>query len=497
MTSLAGKLIKSSFFRVFNLVATILVTFFMMPFVIGHIGDRWYGLWILAGSFTGYFGFLDLGLSTANERFISRALGTGDMEEVNVVFNTSLFLFVAAGILTIIISAVIAGVTTWFVHNPLDIRVFRIIILAVGLTMAFSFPARAFEGVLFAHVRFYVMSITDMVKILIRTALLVYFLGRGYGIITVAIISLGSELLYNVAISAIVIRRFPELRIGWSYATRSRIKPLFGYSIYSFIANVADKLKYHLDAFVITAVLGLSLVTHYNIGSRISSYYILFITAATALVIPVFSTFEGLKDYDQIREKFLFFTKMNTILSMLLGGAIVIYGKAFISRWMGTGYLDAYDVLIALMISSIVTTIQITSKSLLYGLSKHKMYAYTVILEGIANLTISLILVRTLGILGVALGTTIPALVVNLYVLPRYAIRVIQLRLSQYLKVILGPILLGSAVYAVCWLLVRNQIANSFKSILLLGAGTSAIFILVNVLVLISRDERRKLRIPL
>jgi O-antigen/teichoic acid export membrane protein len=467
-----------------------------MPFVIGAIGDRWYGLWILAGSFTGYFGFLDLGLSTANERFISRALGTGDKEEINVIFNTSLFLFILAGALTIVVSAVIALITPWFVSSAEDIRVFRIIILAVGATMTLSFPTRAFEGVLFAHVHFYVMNITDTFKILLRTALLVYYLSRGHGIVMLAAISLGCEVLYNITISTIVIRRFPDLRIGLSYVTRGRIRPLFGYSIYSFISNVADKLKYHLDAFVITAVLGLSLVTHYNIGSRISNYYILFITAATALVIPVFSTFEGLGDYDQIREKFLFFTKMNTILSMFLGGAIVIYGKAFISRWMGTGYLDAYDVLIALMVGSILTTIQITSKSLLYGLSKHRMYAITVIIEGIANLALSLVLVRRYGILGVALGTTIPALVVNLFVLPYYAIRVIRLPLSSYLKVNMGPILLGTAVHVGCWLLVRNYVMNSYSSILLLGGGTSVIFILVNILVLLGRDERKKLRIP-
>jgi O-antigen/teichoic acid export membrane protein len=469
----------------------------MMPFVIGAIGDRWYGLWILAGSFTGYFGVLDFGLSTANERFISRSLGTGDDEEVNVIFNTSLFLFVLAGVLTILVSVGIAVVTQYFVEDALDVRIFKFIILASGVTMAVSLPTRAFEGVLFAHIQFYVMNLTDTLKLLLRTALLVYYLSRGQGIITLAIISLGSEMIYNIIISLIVIRRFPELKIGLSYVTRERMKPLFGYSIYSFISNVADKLKYHLDAFVITVVLGLSLVTHYNIGSRISNYYILFITAATALVIPVFSTFEGIGDYDKIREKFIFFTKMNTILSMFLGGTIIIYGKAFISRWMGTGYLDAYDVLMALMIGSIVTTIQITSKSLLYGLSKHRMYAITVIFEGIANLVLSLILVRRFGILGVAMGTTIPALVVNLFILPYYAIRVIDLPVSKYLRTNAGPILFGAAVHIGCWLLVRNYVMSSYRIILLLGAGTSTIFILANIIVLLGRDERRSLKIPI
>ena len=496
MEGLAGKLIKSSFFRVFNLVATILVTFFMMPFVIGSIGDRWYGLWILAGSFTGYFGFLDLGLSTANERFISRALGTGDMEEVNRVFNTCFFLFLIAGIVTIVASVAIAAVTQYVVDDPNDVYVFRFIILAVGIAMAVSFPVRTYEGVLYAHVKFYVVNIIDTLKLILRTFLLVYFLSRGYGLLTLAIISLSSEILQHMAIVLYVTKRFPEVELRFSAFTRERVGALFGYSVYSFISNVADKLKYHLDAFVITGALGLAMVTHYNIGSRIASYYLLLITAATALVMPIFSTFEGLGDYDQIREKFLFFTKLNTILSVFLGGSILIYGRAFIMRWMGTEYLDSYDVLVALMVGAVVTTVQITSKSLLYGLSKHRMYAFIVIVEGAANLILSLILVQRYGIVGVALGTTIPAVIVNLFILPAYANRVIDMPLWKYAKVVLAAVLVGGAVHLLSWLAVRNFLMMSYSRIAILGAATSIVFILVNAFVLLSRDERKHFRSP-
>jgi O-antigen/teichoic acid export membrane protein len=497
MSGLAGKLIKSSFFRVFNLVATILVTFFMMPFVIGSIGDRWYGLWILAGSFTGYFGFLDLGLSTANERFISRALGTGDSKEVNRVFNTCFFLFLIAGMITILASVVIAAVTHHFVKDPNDAYVFRFIIMAVGIAMAISFPVRTFEGVLYAHVKFYVVNVIDTLKLILRTFLLVYFLSRGYGIITLAVISLSSEILQHTVIAVYVIRKFPEVRLGLGCFTRGMVRTLFGYSIYSFISNVADKLKYHLDAFVITGTLGLAMVTHYNIGSRIASYYLLLITAATALVMPIFSAFEGLGDYDQIREKFVFFTKLNVILSVFLGGSILIYGKAFIMRWMGVEYLDAYDVLLVLMIGAVVTTIQITSKSLLYGLSKHPMYALMVSVEGVANLVLSLILVRTHGIVGVALGTTIPAIIVNLFVLPAYANQVIGMPLWKYTRTVAAVVFVGGAVLLVCWFAVRNYITMSYMRIALLGAATSVAFVLVCLFVLLSRDERRHFRIPI
>ena len=159
-------------------------------------------------------------------------------------------------------------------------------------------------------------------------------------------------------------------------------------------------------------------------------------------------------------------------------------------------YLDSYNVLLVLMAGAVITTIQITSKSLLYGLSKHRMYAFTVIIEGAANLILSLILVKKYGIVGVALGTTIPAVLVNFFVLPVYANRVIDMPLWKYARTVLSVVLVGSAVYFFSWLAVRNYLITSYVRIAILGASTALVFILVNGFVLLSRDERRKFRIP-
>jgi O-antigen/teichoic acid export membrane protein len=231
MSSLADKIIRGSFFRILNPVLHIIVTFFLMPFVIRSIGDRWYGLWVLAGALIGYYGFLDLGLSIANERFISRAMGKGDQSELNEVFNTCLFLLFVAGILALIASTIIAIVTPQFVEDPTDIRVFRTIIMMIGFTMAFSFPTRAFVGFLHAHVRFDVLNIIEIIKLFLRTALILYFLGKGGGIITIAIISLGMEIFQMTIIVIYVKKHFLDLTVSILYFIKSKIRPLLGYSV--------------------------------------------------------------------------------------------------------------------------------------------------------------------------------------------------------------------------------------------------------------------------
>ncbi|MDZ7859275.1 MAG: polysaccharide biosynthesis C-terminal domain-containing protein [Candidatus Krumholzibacteriota bacterium] len=495
MASLSGKLIKGSFLRVLNPVSNIIVSFFMLPFVIGSIGDRWYGLWVLAAAFVGYYGLLDLGLSTANQRFISRAIGRGENKEVNIVFNTSLGLLSAGALLAILGSLIVIVFTPHFVENANDIHIFRIITIIIGFSMAISFPVRAFDGFLYSHIRYDVVNIIELVKLIVRTALIVYFLSHGKGIITLALISFLVETSQSIVKVSYVIKKHPELKIGISYFKRDQIKTLLGYSIYSFISTIGNRLQFHLDAFVITAFAGLSLVTHYNIGTRIAGYYILIITSMIALMVPIFSKLEGQNNYSQIRKYYIFMTKLNTILSVFIAGSLLIYGKAFIIRWMGPEYTDSFKVLAILLIGLLFNTIQISSKSILFAISKHKIYSIAIIIEGAANVLLSIILVRKFGILGVAMGTTIPALINNLFIIPAYTSRVINIKLARYTKIVAAIVLLGGAIHFGSWLLVNDFILNSYSRLFILSTATSIVFLILNAFIVLSREERKYFKI--
>jgi len=387
-------------------------------------------------------------------------------------------------------------VSPHFIHTPADVPVFQITIALVGFTMALSFLVRPFEGFLTAYIRYDVTNAIEIVKVLLRTALIVYFLGRGHGIIALAVITLSVEALANGATMLFVRRYYPALRIHISLFTRGQIRPLYNYSVYSFISNLADQLRFRFNAFIISAFLSLQLVTHYNIAARISDYYLSLIASLTAVMFPVYSKLEGQKDHDQIREKFIFTLKLVTILSVFAGGSIFIYGKAFITRWMGDHYVDSFYVLAILTGGFVFNNIQRSSKTLLYSLSKHRVYSFILSAEGVTNLIISFLLVRPLGIYGVALGTLAPMLVTNLFIIPHYTNRVIGLSYLIHLKTVGAGLALGAAVHLATWLLVRNLITPSFPRIFILGAVTSTLFLTVNVMVLLTREERKYFRIP-
>src|SRR5262249_49556845 len=54
--------VRNAVWNCSGLIISMLVGFFIAPFLIHRLGDSTYGLWIIIGSLTSYFGVLDLGV---------------------------------------------------------------------------------------------------------------------------------------------------------------------------------------------------------------------------------------------------------------------------------------------------------------------------------------------------------------------------------------------------------------------------------------------------
>jgi O-antigen/teichoic acid export membrane protein len=85
---------------------------------------------------------------------------------------------------------------------------------------------------------------------------------------------------------------------------------------------------------------------------------------------------------------------------------------------MGPEYVDAYPILVVLSVGMFLNLWQSTSVNALYATLHQKTYAKINISEAVANLLLSLALGARLGMLGVALGTLIPTVVVRGFVQP-------------------------------------------------------------------------------
>ncbi len=463
------KVAFGSVLRVVNLVATALVSVLIMPFVVRELGDRMYGIWTLVATFVGYYGLVDLGLSSAVNRYLAGAVGAGDHEQCNRVYNTALRIFSALGLVVLLLTAALAALAPLFCKTAQDASVFWKLIVILGLSLALDFPAKTYTGVLSAYLHVHLLAALDLLALCLRTALILAVLLTGHQVVAMGWAVLLGGLPSKALPLWFAYKSHPFLRLDSKYWRVDTARSLFSYSISSFIAQIANLLRFQIDAPVVAAFVGLSAVTHYKVAGMLAQQFMGLIIALTEAFPSVFSRQEGAGDFEGMKRTFFLATKISACASCFVGFGLIAWGKPFIRRWMGPQYLDAYPCLVVLAAGLVCSLAQAPSVSLLFGISKHKFVAWLNSVEGVANLLLSLLLVRKYGMLGVALGTMIPMVITKLFVQPVYVCRAADLDFPEYVRSMGRSLAVIAGSLVIPLLLSVRFAAPDYKALFVVG----------------------------
>lgn len=418
MKNIGNKLVSGSIWRFFTLAVMVIITFFLTPFIIKQLGEEMFGLWSLISSLIGVSGFFDLGLSSALKRYFPKYYANNNIQKINEVFSSSLFLFSIIGAsIAIFFILLIHPLHIWFAKEAAA-RIFNTLVIVMGMSAAIGFPMRTLLGYFESKLMYSLLAQIDLVKAIVRSILIYIFLSYEYTIVSMAVITFTVNSLGYVFLIAFFSIREKDIIITICNVKLNTFKLLFNYSYKNLIAAIGDVLRFKIDYFVIAKFVGLSAVTPYAISNKISNYFVEAISAFLGQTVPVFSHLEGKNDLDGLRNTYFFLVKISTVLSVYLGGMLIIMGKPFIQRWMGAGFDESYVVLTVLTFGLTIALSQVPTINLLRGISEHQIIMFCNIGEGFANISLSLILVRNYGIVGVALGTMLPMVVSKLILVP-------------------------------------------------------------------------------
>src|SRR5215831_6498408 len=68
------------------------IAFFLSPFIVHHLGNLAYGVWVIIASLVSYMSLLDLGLQSAVTRFVSQATAQANHEEASQAVSSALWI---------------------------------------------------------------------------------------------------------------------------------------------------------------------------------------------------------------------------------------------------------------------------------------------------------------------------------------------------------------------------------------------------------------------
>jgi O-antigen/teichoic acid export membrane protein len=148
-----------------------------------------------------------------------------------------------------------------------------------------------------------------------------------------------------------------------------------------------------------------------------------------------------------------------------------------------------------LIVPTTLYLVQAGSTKVLYGMARHRALAGILLVEGIANLLLSVPLAKYYGINGVAVGTAIPLACTSLLFLPMYLCRVLGLNLWPYLRSAYAwPVVVSiplALTVSICDHLIQPQDYANLLLVLVIGA----LVYIPGVIIYFLRIERSE-RIP-
>ncbi|MBV9179770.1 MAG: polysaccharide biosynthesis C-terminal domain-containing protein [Acidobacteria bacterium] len=447
------------------LAINVVVGIFLSPFILHRLGDAAFGIWVLIFSITGYYGLLDLGIRSSVVRYVSKAKALGCRDNLGKVISTSLCSYSAIGALAFCITIVVSSNVGQIFRIPPEFHsTARWLLLIVGSAVSLGFPLGVWGGVLEGFQRFDILSLTDISVTLVRALLIVIALRHGHGLLTLAGITAGLPILASI-VRGLFALRLLRIRLALALVNWQTLREIANYSGISFILIISARLRFKSDEIIIGTFLSSAAITYFNIGDRIVDYAEEVVETFAQTLVSMSSQFDATGERDRLRQIFLLGNRVCAFITLPITAILLILGKSIIEAWVGRAYVaQSYPVLVLMAAPSALAMAQSASVRILFGMGKHQTWAMVTLVEALVNVVLSIWWVHSFGIVGSALGTTLPLAVTMIFFLPKHICRELEVAILTYLReayalpVLLCIPMVGTLLAMKLWFVPHNYL---------------------------------------
>lgn len=444
------------------------ISFLLTPYIIHVLGKAAYGVWILVGSFSGYLGLFDFGIGYAVVRFVARYQKTGETDKRNAIVATA---FYGATLLAVVVMAatiyIMAHAASFF-EIPADlVTQSQVVIFLIGVSIAVGFPLAIFSEALAGGLyRYDLFNTVAIAMAFLRGALTVLFLELGYGLIGLGAAALIGSLLGYLWRMRMLYKLLPDLSIHPRLLDRSIFKEVGNYSLYSFVLLLSGRIAFYSDSFVVGFFRGVEDVAIFGIAAKLVEYLRQLVFTMSKLFSPVISRYDPDLDQASLRRLFYDGSRFNLLFSLPLSLVLFFWGGPFIRLWVGEGFASSIIILQVLLIGHLLSFVQGIGGELLLGVGRHRNFSILSMVAALANVILSIILVKSVGLVGVAWGTTIPLGLLSVSYLPFAAVKVVGGSMRSFLIEAVTPALAATILPGLLIAFSAGHIKNVYSLII-------------------------------
>ncbi len=387
----------------------IAVAFVVTPIVVRGLGDEAYGVWQMVMALGTYYALANLGLRAAGVKYIAQFDAVGDHESVNRVAITTLAAYLPLSALVLALAGVVAVVVPFVPAiaqlEEVSLTTLRWVIVLTGLATSIGIVGQVFAAVLVAFKRFDQINLLGVFFDLIQAGLIVTAVRSGQGLLEMTWIILAVMVCRQLAVAFLATRAASYLTFAGRHFSWTTLRSLLKFGVLNIVAASARRVTHQAGPLIIGIIVGPAVVTFYSIAAVLASKVEDLAKGVNSVLMPVVSQLDAQQRPEELQEVFVLASRLLLTVAISLVVVFVALGKPLIGLWIGEKYAVAsYPVLCLLAVGMAVRIPTTSAANVLKGTARMDRLAKVSIFEAVLTLVLGIVLVRSMGILGMAVA---------------------------------------------------------------------------------------------
>jgi len=493
---------KNTFINYFSIGVKFISSIFLTYLLYKGLGREFYGFWSLLWAIFMFSLVLDLGFGKAVEKYTAEASFTGNMEKFNSILSSIIFGYSLMSMVIVILGSIMSlyldKIFTLNVGDyTLNISYYRRVFILFTIGAAVVFPTGVFPTVLSGLQRNYLRNYVIIFNKLIELAGVWVIFYTENSLMTLIIFTTSINLLSNLVMAIMAFRLMPGLRIGIRYIKFHTIKYIADFSLFSYMLMICDIIIFQTDRVLLGIMVGMSGVTVYHLATKIPQIICMASTQFQSNLAPVAAILHKSGETNRLQQTMFHSTRITVFICTGAFAVFIPLVRPVLYTWLKVD--DALTIsltYILIMSMYILIIFRDTAKHFLLMTGYHRTLASIAFAEAISNLLLSIILVKLIGVLGVAWGTLIPNVIISIMIIFPLAARQSGSTPLEYLAKVYIPIFVFTAPIIAATFYSTHHIPLkewNFLKLFITAAVSGTLYLLIGWLFYVSHKERIKL----
>ena len=374
------KIAKNSLILYVRLFIVSVCSLFTTRYALQALGVDDFGLFSVVGSIIVFMAIINTMMVSTSTRFITVALGRGDIQDVNKQFNVNLIIHIAIAIITLLFAIPLGEL---YIHKFINyngdignaIMVYRISLIAAVI----SFIGVPYNGLLMAKEKFIVFCSRDVftaiAKLVVAILLVYYFENKLF----VYALTLGIATAYPTLAFIIYCRKhYPKItKFKW-VKDRKMYKEVFSFSVWIGYGAIASIGKQQGAALIINLFFNTVMNTALGIANTVNQLITMFSQNISRPIAPQITKSYAAGNMDRCYSLMVMTSKYSFLLMLFISAPFLVEPEWILGLWLGNVPNYTITFLTLMIIDALINTLNMGISEVINAKGDIKFYQISV-----------------------------------------------------------------------------------------------------------------------